>query len=271
MIKTTLEETNAELQKELTAENEKYYGNLLIYVRAKSIIRDNQQSETLLLEILQDLLDAQNQGISAEEYFGKNPKQIADEIIKQLPIKLIDLEKVMLTGLVTYLLIMFIPTLIDPTKGIDLGRYLIVGLLTVIFAIFILKLLGHSVYCYQSKVSSLLFYTFILVGLVCGLLLMIFISTPLVITLNRTTGILFILLTGFILAALFIREKDKAPWIPFIPLLSVYLFGGILLRINDFSSFLNSKTGQLVIAASLIGALFIQALLMFLLNRKKRV
>ncbi|MGB7459654.1 MAG: hypothetical protein WA887_02130, partial [Carnobacterium jeotgali] len=85
MEKNELIETNASLQDSLTKENEKYYGNLLIYIRTMAVFRDVKKSEELLLEVLRDILDAQEQGFSAEEYFGENPKKVADEIIKQLP------------------------------------------------------------------------------------------------------------------------------------------------------------------------------------------
>lgn len=269
MSKKTIEEINAELQQELIPENEGYYGNLLIYVRTHSLIRNKQRSEELLLEILQDILEAQNQGVSAEDYFGKNPKQTADEIINQLPINLIDTVKMALTGLMVYLLIMFFPAMIDPDKGIDVGSYLICGLLAVAFAFFILKVFGHSVYRYQSKASSISLYLIIFAGLVCEILFVAFLSTPWVIFFSRTTGILLILFVTLFLISVFIREKDKAPWIPFIPLLAFYMIGGILLRINAFSHFLTTETGQLVLAGSLTVGLLVQALLLFVLNRKK--
>ena len=59
-------ETNAVLQESLTKENEKYYGNLLIYIRIMAFFRDVKKSEELLLEVLRDILDAQEQGLSAE-------------------------------------------------------------------------------------------------------------------------------------------------------------------------------------------------------------
>ncbi|WP_353895194.1 hypothetical protein [Pediococcus pentosaceus] len=35
-----------------------------------------------MLEILHDLIDAQNNGQNAEDYFGKNPQTLADEILQ---------------------------------------------------------------------------------------------------------------------------------------------------------------------------------------------
>ena len=105
MKTSELVKSNATLQESLTKENNEYYGNLVIYVRAMSLFRDEKKSEELLLEVLQDILDAQNQGISAEHYFGRNPKKIADEIIKQLPINLLDTLKIFLSSLGVYIII----------------------------------------------------------------------------------------------------------------------------------------------------------------------
>ncbi len=41
-------ETNAILQESLTKENEKYYGNLLIYIRIMAFFRDVKKSEELI-------------------------------------------------------------------------------------------------------------------------------------------------------------------------------------------------------------------------------
>lgn len=94
-----LVERNNELQKHLTEENRKYYGNLLVYIRIMSIIRDEEKSEEMLLEILEDILEGQENGQSAEHYLGKNPKQVADNIIHELPVNIIDTIKMIIGSL----------------------------------------------------------------------------------------------------------------------------------------------------------------------------
>ena len=54
---------NNELRKQLTKENRDYYENLLTYLRGKSFLRDDYQVEQNLLTILQDLIDAQADGV----------------------------------------------------------------------------------------------------------------------------------------------------------------------------------------------------------------
>lgn len=68
----------------LTEENEKYYTNLLIYIRSKLTLSE-QQSEEILMEMLDHLTEGQQDGKTAKEIFGNDPKGYADEIIKHLP------------------------------------------------------------------------------------------------------------------------------------------------------------------------------------------
>jgi len=61
------------LAKELTPDNREYYDDFITYVRINTNFSGDESIEPLLLEILQDLLQAQNDGLSAKEYFGSNP------------------------------------------------------------------------------------------------------------------------------------------------------------------------------------------------------
>ncbi|PKG22119.1 DUF1129 family protein [Niallia nealsonii] len=75
---------NNRKSKVLTKENEEYYGKMLVYIRT-SIGISEQQSEELLMELLDHIIEAQNEGRSAEDVFGENPSAYCNEIIKQLP------------------------------------------------------------------------------------------------------------------------------------------------------------------------------------------
>lgn len=77
-------EMNNHKRSELTPENEKYYSDFLLYIRLKFFLSE-QQSEEVLMEILEHLIEGQNDGKSAKEIFGDDPKEFADEIIQQIP------------------------------------------------------------------------------------------------------------------------------------------------------------------------------------------
>ncbi|GEO46979.1 hypothetical protein [Companilactobacillus kimchii] len=72
--------SNNDLRKKLNPANEKYYSKLLIYVRTAGLFYDDYEVESKLLEILQDILDAQNDGSNAEDYFGQAPTDTANQL-----------------------------------------------------------------------------------------------------------------------------------------------------------------------------------------------
>lgn len=265
-----IEEINADLQKKLSIENEKYYGNLIVYVRTKAIIRDTEKAENLLLEILQDILEAQNKGISAEDYFGKNPKQIADEIIKNLPINLLDTLKLGLIALISYLIFTFLPAMLTPEKGIDVGTIIIGGLFISLISLMILWLFGITLYSSHAKFNKVLLIAFTSCGFLGAFSILSFVSTPWVIKIGNTTGIILILLIAALLTYLFYQEKDKKIWLPFIPILSCMAVGGILLRIEYFSKIINTDAGKITLAVVLIIATILQYLILFLSFKRKK-
>ncbi|WP_077618409.1 DUF1129 family protein [Bacillus sinesaloumensis] len=77
-------EENNQKRELLTAENERYYGDLLIYIRLKFTLSE-QQSEEVLMEMLDHLLEGQQEGKTAKDIFGDDPRAFADELIEQLP------------------------------------------------------------------------------------------------------------------------------------------------------------------------------------------
>ena len=84
MKATQLIEENNRKREQLTPENEKYYSDMLIYIRLQLTLSE-QQSEEVLMEMLDHLLDGQNEGKLARDIFGDQPKGYADEIIQNLP------------------------------------------------------------------------------------------------------------------------------------------------------------------------------------------
>ncbi len=74
------------LQRMLTKENKAYMRKLHGYMILASAFHEQEKRATeLLLSIHQDVLDAQTDGQSAEEFLGKDSKQMADELLSDLP------------------------------------------------------------------------------------------------------------------------------------------------------------------------------------------
>lgn len=77
-------ELNNQKRERLTEENEKYYSDILLYLRLQLTLSD-QQTEEILMEILEHLLEGQGEGKTATMIFGSDPKAYADELVEQLP------------------------------------------------------------------------------------------------------------------------------------------------------------------------------------------
>ncbi|WP_068786304.1 DUF1129 family protein [Paenibacillus phocaensis] len=83
LIQELIQENNRKREL-LNKENEKYYSGLLIYIRT-SFHKSEQETEEILMEVLDHLLEAQGEGRTAEEVFGDDPKAYAQEIAGELP------------------------------------------------------------------------------------------------------------------------------------------------------------------------------------------
>jgi len=69
---------------QLTKENLQYYEDMLVYIRL-SFNKSEQETEEILSELLDHLLEAQAEGKSATDIFGDDPKKYADSIVSELP------------------------------------------------------------------------------------------------------------------------------------------------------------------------------------------
>lgn len=81
-VKELVEENNQK-RKQLTKDNLKYYEDMLVYIRLASN-KSEQETEEILSELLDHVLEAQEEGKTAEQVFGDNPRQLVDEIIGEL-------------------------------------------------------------------------------------------------------------------------------------------------------------------------------------------
>ncbi len=77
-----MSEQNNQLLEKLTTENRKYNEKLLLYILAKG--KHELVTEEIMLEIMQDKLEAQSEGQTAQQYFGTDPKMAADELLTEI-------------------------------------------------------------------------------------------------------------------------------------------------------------------------------------------
>lgn len=75
---------NNERRAQLSKENLQYYEDMLVYIRL-SYNKSEQETEEILSELLDHLLEAQAEGRTAADIFGDDPKKYADSIVGELP------------------------------------------------------------------------------------------------------------------------------------------------------------------------------------------
>ncbi|WP_017186542.1 DUF1129 family protein [Alkalibacillus haloalkaliphilus] len=85
---------NNEKRRLLNKENKKIYEDMLMYVRL-SYNKSVAETEEVLMELLDHLLILQQEGRVASELFGDNPKQYANEIVGELPQKMLSKKMIM--------------------------------------------------------------------------------------------------------------------------------------------------------------------------------
>lgn len=172
-VKKMVKENN-EKRLLLTEGNNEYYSNFLTYVRS-AYFKDERAVEDVLLEMLDHLLLAQKEGKIAEDVFGKNPKELADDVISNLPneswkdIFLFGIE-LLATLLAAYTIIVGLLDIITKqSKTIYVGNVLIiVGILvvTLLALIFVtLQMLKKESFSQKkSKAFYVYFFLIIFIG-----------------------------------------------------------------------------------------------------------
>lgn len=86
-MNTTKEYLDAmnQLDRQLETEDRKYFSDLRAYMMTASFFKDEQAINEQLYQMYLDFLNAKNEGFTAEEFFGNDPKEMADQLLEQLP------------------------------------------------------------------------------------------------------------------------------------------------------------------------------------------
>lgn len=198
---------NNELRKQLRPQNQKFYENLLVYTRMTSWTRNELAVEEQLLSILQDIIDAQNDGINADDYFGKNPQALAREMITSLPISIASLS--LTSGLIIIITLVcnLLPVLLSTNPMFfDLGTTLIVSCTTIIAIAIIFKVIAHTIYAKLAFWKSWLVLTIIIVIL---FLMDTFIHTPFRIKITGNMDIAILALIIIVILGYWVIAKPK--------------------------------------------------------------
>jgi uncharacterized membrane-anchored protein len=154
-------------EKQLNQENYQYFDDLRGYLSLAGLVHDEAKLNQVLFGMQQDLLDAQKNGIRATELFGNQPKQMADEILQELPpIKWRNrLQLYSLVTLIIWTIQFFSAYPHDGALSVNLSGYLLSAILANAFVYLIFKLVSWQIY--RSKKIN------VLIGLLTGLLIIV--------------------------------------------------------------------------------------------------
>ncbi|MBO0467884.1 DUF1129 family protein [Enterococcus plantarum] len=262
-----LVEQNNQLRKQLNPENKTYYEEILVYIRV-NINKKEKQTEELLLEMLQDILNAQKNGTSAQVFFGKNPKEISDAILAELPNNSSkDLIKFVMMVFILLLQFNLFTLLLEPVIAVSLFKTGLPILLLALAIIFILASVKYSLF--SKKVS----YSFALSAFMCWLatFLVPIIDNKMngigktVILSHQLFALILLLLSGIILVGYYLEKSSSLETIPTV-ILAVLAFTIFIGLVNPATLSLASK---MLFSTLLLLIMFVLPSIQFYRQEKK--
>lgn len=275
-VKEMIEQNNR-LRCKLNEENKAYYEQLLLYIRTAGIFYDDYEVETLLMQILQDLRSAQNEGQSAAAFFGKSPQKAANEMIGNLG-KASKIEILKLSGLVFAISSFFelLNVFTSPGKGINFIVLILNGLLSYLVVILIFSVLHRTIY---AKIFKRKAVGYLLLWLVCcavlGLFVLITVFSPDWLTVYVPDPTAITIISIFLIAVtvmLFRRKKEeRKTWWAFIPWICIMGIIGISLRLPVTKEWMAASQGKIIAAISIgVGWILFWIISYFSMREKRR-
>ena len=275
-------EENNRLREELNDENKVYYEKILLYLRIKSIFKDDMEIESLLLGLLRDLLEAQSHGENASDYFGKNAQEMCEGLLEQTSRSTIknSLKFFGAAGFAYVITSQFFE-IAKPTLTLNLGQ-LISGLITAVIAIWLILYLAK---CFvfretkgtklMNKVSMIILCAVAGVSFTAAMCVPIFVLKDVfVVTIPAPYDLLFII--GLAVACLLAAYVYNIEWLrDLMPYISLMICLSIAVRtplgkeilVNFKGKDLKSVIGILAMSALIFLMLYIPVLKM---NKRKK-
>lgn len=264
---------NNRLRTKLTEENQTYYEDLMVYMRTVNIFNEEEEVEQTLLQVLQDILEAQENGESAEAFFGQKPQEAADQMIQNFgkPSPKVFLE---IVGIVFGVSSFFSLLSQLSSNTINFLILFLNGLLSFAFVLLILFLLHKDVYRKFTKNKIVTFLVMsVLMALALAGFLAITVLTPPLLTIELSNavviGIYVCLIAGIIGILIVLPKEDTKMWWPFMPFILIMGGIGIFQKIPAFSSFFESRTGSLVTTLLVLAGFIGYFVLSYILNKKE--
>ncbi|MEW4236887.1 hypothetical protein Q0N71_30725 [Bacillus thuringiensis] len=266
-----LVEQNNNLREQLSPENKIYYEDILLYMRTFGFFYEELETEQHLMVILQDILEAQKHGESAEEYLGKNPKEVVDQLTQQFD-KPSWKSIFKISGLI-FLISMFydiVGSFTAPSLQINGLVILLNGIFSVAFVYSVFKLLHLSIYMKTQLPRLIKFFVVWIIAMIpFGVFFLIRLFTPKQGILKIGTpfdwiAILVILIVS-IVYVIFKKKREFFGGLTYVVALGIF---GLLLRIPQTKELVQGGKNQTFVILCIIVPIALYALVEWLLFRK---
>lgn len=248
-------EQNNQLREQLTKENERYYSDLLVYTRIRGFFLNEQQLEEQLLQILQDMLDAQNDGVSAADYYGHQPQQLAEQLLDTFP-KASNYTLVKWAGYIFGLSSFYtlLSQFSDATNQLRVGSFVLNGLLTILFIVCVFLIIQKSIYqrLIQNKIILYTVCSLLIGGLLVGVIgSQIFLPSFITISVSNRFMITLIGLFLVVITVYYLKHwtKQRAILVAIGPFLYFSALCGLLIRTASLQELMNSLPGKTLLVA----------------------
>ncbi|PFN14948.1 DUF1129 domain-containing protein [Bacillus cereus] len=266
-----LVEKNNKLREQLSPENKVYYEDILLYMRTFGFFYEELETERHLMSILQDILEAQKHGESAEEYFGKNPKEIVDQLTKQFD-KPSWKSIFKISGLVFLISTFYVivGSFTAPSLQVNVFVILLNGIFSVALIYGVFKLLHLSIYM-KTQLPKLIkfFVVWIMAMIPFGVFFLIQLYTPKqgIVKIGAPfdwIAILVILIVSTVYV-IFKKKREFFGGLTFVITLGIF---GLLLRIPQTKEFFQGGKNQTFVVLAIILPIALYVLVERLLLRK---
>ncbi|MFK4321964.1 putative membrane-anchored protein [Bacillus sp. RC145] len=266
-----LVEKNNKLREQLSPENKVYYEDILMYMRTFGFFYEELETEQHLMAILQDILEAQKHGESAEEYFGKNPKEIVNQLTKQFE-KPSWNSMFKISGLIFLISTFYVivGSFTAPTLQVNVLVILLNGIVSVALVYGIFKLLHLSIYMKMQLPKLIKFFVVWIMAMIpFGLFFLIRLYTPKqgIVKIGAPfdwIAILVILIVSTVYV-IFKKKRELFGGLTFVITLGIF---GLLLRIPQTKEFFQDGKNQTFVILGIIVPIALYVLVEWLLLRK---
>lgn len=242
----------AQINQQLNKENQAYFGKIQQYLLLSFFVYDEKSLQQQLLGMAADLLEAQQQGEDAESFFGKDPRGMVDEILRNTkPTSWLNKWQFMAgTFGIVALFLVFVAAFTEGPMLLSPVKFILVGLL--IAGFFYLFFLVVKQLTFQKRVWPVALAMMGMFALCFGGILAIFILMPPVLGIPLPYPLDMIMIASiFGGAVMFIFYKKMRDQYALLPTIAGIGAWGIYFRYMEHRQLVISDETSVVIAVVL--------------------